>query len=83
MKLIPIAANQTEIEIGKGIVVFFSYGTPVAAFIPGAGYVRSNHKWSRTTSKHINQWLRRMTGSGSFAATEVDQFIIDNLVGGI
>ena len=83
MKLTPIAANQTELEIGKGVVVLFSYKTPVAAFIPGTGYLRSNHKWSRTTSKHINQWLRRMTGSGSFAATEVDQFIIDNLVGGI
>lgn len=83
MKLIPIAANQTEIEIGKGIVVFFSYGTPVAAFVPGAGYVRSNHKWSRTTSKHINQWLRRMTGTANYAATEVDRSFFDSLVGGI
>jgi len=83
MKLIPIAANQTQLEIGTGVVVFFSYRTPVAAFIPGTGYLRSNHKWSRTTSKHINQWLRRMTGSGSYAATEVDQSVFDNLVGGI
>lgn len=83
MKLIPIAANQTELEIGKGVVVFFSYKTPVAAFIPGTGYLRTNHKWSRTTSKHINQWLRRMTGSGSYAATEVDQYVFDKLVGGI
>ena len=83
MKLTPISANQTELEIGKGVVVFFSYRTPVAAFIPGTGYLRSNHKWSRTTSKHINQWLRRMTGSGSYAATEVDQSVFDNLVGGI
>ena len=83
MKLTPIAANQTELEIGTGVVVFFSYKTPVAAFIPGQGYLRSNHKWSRTTSKHINQWLRRMTGSGSYAATEVDQSVFDTLVGGI
>ena len=83
MKLTPIAANQTELEIGKGVVVFFSYKTPVAAFVPGMGYFRTNHKWSRTTSKHINQWLRRMTGSGSYAAAEVDQSVFDNLVGGI
>lgn len=82
MKLTPIAANQTELEIGTGVVVFFSYRTPVAAFIPGTGYLRTNHKWSRTTSKHINQWLRRMTGSGSYAATEVDQYVFDKLVGG-
>jgi hypothetical protein len=83
MKLTPIAANQTQLEIGKGIVVFFSYGTPVAAFIPGTGYLRSNYKWSRTTSKHINQWLRRMTGTANYDATEVDQSVLDTLVGGI
>lgn len=83
MKLTPLAANQTEIEIAKGVVVFFSYKTPVAAFIPGAGYMRSNYKWSRTTSKHINQWLRRMTGSANTTATDVDQSVLDTLVGGI
>ena len=83
MKLIPIAANQTELSLDKGVVVFFSYQTPVAAFIPGTGYLRTSQKWSRTTSKHINQWLRRMTGSGSYAATEVGQNVLDTLVGGI
>jgi hypothetical protein len=83
MKLNPISTNQTELEIGKGVVVFFSYKTPVAAFVPGAGYLRTNHKWSRTTSKHINQWLRRMTGTASPTLTEVDQSVLDTLVGGI
>lgn len=83
MKLTSLAVNQTEIEIGKGVVVFFSYKTPVAAFIPGAGYLRTNHKWSRTTSKHINQWLRRMTGTANPTLTEVDQSVLDTLVGGI
>ena len=77
MKLNVLAVNQTEIEIGQGVSVFFSYNTPVAAFIPDQGYVRSNVKWSRTTSKHINNWLR------GYAATEVDQSVLDNLVGGI
>lgn len=77
MKLIPLATNQTELEIGKGVVVFFSYKTPVAAFIPGQGYMRSNHKWSRTTSKHINKWLNGV------CASEVDQIVLDTLVGGI
>ena len=76
MKLIPIATNQTEIEIGKGVSVLFSYKTPVAAFIPGQGYIRTNYKWSRTTSKHINKWI-------GYGATEVDQSVLDTLVGGI
>ena len=76
MKLLNIGSNQTQIEIGKGVFVLFSYKTPVAAFIPGQGYIRTNHKWSRTTSKHINKWL-------GATATEVDQSVLDTLVGGI
>lgn len=83
MKLTPIAANQTQLEMSTGVIVFFSYKTPVAAFIPGTGYLRTNHKWSRTTSKHINQWLRRMTGTANPTLTEVDQYVFDKLVGGI
>lgn len=77
MKLKSLAVNQTEIEFANGITVFFSYQTPVAAFDPGVGYVRTNHKWSRTTSKHINKWLR------GYAAAEVDQTYFDSLVGGV
>ena len=76
MKLMNIGSNQTQIEIGQGVFVLFSYKTPVAAFIPGQGYIRTNHKWSRTTSKHINKWL-------GDKATEVDQSVLDTLVGGI
>lgn len=57
MKLNPIAANQTEVELSSGITVFFSYSTPVAAFIPGRGYIKTDQYYSRTTSKHISQWL--------------------------
>lgn len=77
MKLTPIAANQTELEISNGVKVFFSYKTPVAAYIPGQGYIRTNRKWSRTTTRHINQWLVCLR------STEVDQSVFDNLVGGI
>lgn len=58
MKLKPIARNQTELTVGDTLI-FFSYKTPVAAFVPGAGYVRTDKQWSRTTSKHIGQWLGR------------------------
>jgi hypothetical protein len=76
MKLFPLATNQTVIELNNGTEVFFSYKTPVAAFVPGTGYIRTTEKFSRTTSKHINQWLR------GYAASDVDQSVIESLVGG-
>ena len=57
MQLTPIAANQTEIETDNARV-FFSYRTPVAAYVFGRGYVRTEQYWSTTTSRHINKWLR-------------------------
>ena len=57
MKLTPIAANQTQISLNNGTEVFFSYKTPVAAYLPEKGYVRTEKFWSVTTSRHINKWL--------------------------
>jgi len=56
MKIIEKTANTTVVEIG-GNTVLFSYKTPVAALIPGRGYVRTDKFHSRTTSKHIGQFL--------------------------
>ena len=74
MKLNPIASNQNEVTFNDGTVIFFSYKTPVAAFIPGTGYVRSSTKWSRTTTKHINKWLNGVN------AGITTQSFFDNLV---
>jgi hypothetical protein len=59
MKLKPHGANQTSLELSDGTVILFSYETPVAAFLPGRGYRRTAQYWSRTTSKHVSQWLAR------------------------
>jgi hypothetical protein len=75
MKLIPLGSNQNLVRLNSGVEVLFSYRTPVAAFVPGTGYVRTNHNWSRTTSKHINRWL------GKYPCGAVDQSFLDNLVG--
>jgi len=72
MKLKPIASNQTELTVGEHTVLF-SYETPVAAWTPD-GAIRTSKKWSVTTSRHINQWLR------GAQAREVDQSVLDNLV---
>ena len=74
MKLTPIAANQTQISLNNGTEVFFSYKTPVAAYLPEKGYVRTEKFWSVTTSRHINKWLKNVNN-----VTEIDQSILDNL----
>ena len=76
MQLTPIAANQTEIETDKARV-FFSYRTPVAAYVYGEGYVRTEKWWSVTTSRHINKWI------GNCTTKEVSQTYLDNLVQGV
>jgi cytochrome b len=73
MKIKPIASNQTELHTNSGAVVLFSYQTPVAAQLAEGGFVRTSTKWSKTTSKHINQWLQ------GAKAREVDQSVLDGI----
>tara|TARA_Y100000361_G_C11084426_1_gene302909 strand:- start:496 stop:723 length:228 start_codon:yes stop_codon:yes gene_type:complete len=56
MRIKPIASNQTELHMEDGTVVLFSYETPVAAYLPECGYVKTSKHWSKTTSRHINKW---------------------------
>ena len=76
MQLTPIAANQTELSFNNGAQVFFSYKTPVAAYCPSKGYIRTAKKWSVATSRHINKWLKGIT-----EVTEVSQEYLTELVG--
>ena len=39
-------------------VFLLSYGVPVAAFVSGIGYIRTEEFFGKTTSKHISSWLR-------------------------
>lgn len=73
MKLNPIKSNMTELQFADGSSVLFSYETPVAACMNYTFY-KTDKKWSRTTSRHINQWLQGCT------AEEKDQEFFDNLV---
>lgn len=59
MKVQNIGSNQTQIETSKATVLV-SYSTPVAANVDGKFYRTAEH-FSRTTSKHINQWLAGAT----------------------
>ena len=74
MKKLKSLGAKTQVETNKGDIVFFSYETPVAAQLAAGGFVKTETKYSRTTSKHINQWL-----DGANAET-VPQTEIDDLV---
>ena len=74
MKLTPIAANQTEVSFTNGTQVFFSYKTPVAAYLPEKGYVRTERFWSVTTSRHIIKYLQGVTN-----VETIPQAVLDNL----
>lgn len=74
MNLKQLKANQTELHLDNGTVIFFSYNTPVAAQLAEGGFVRTNKKWSVTTSKHINQWLEGVNAKG------VAQEFLDSLI---
>lgn len=74
MKLTPIKANMTEVQIGNKRVLF-SYQTPVA-YYEDRKYYATTKKWSNTTSKHINMWL----SNNNLFITKIDQSELDNLV---
>ena len=80
MKINKLGPNKTELTLHDGTVVFFSYKTPVAALIPGEGWVRTDEKYSVTTSKHISQWLAE--NNAEFVDT-VNQHRLDALTGAL
>jgi hypothetical protein len=74
MKVRKIGSNQTEVTFSTGAIAFFSYETLVAAFLPGVGYRRTT-EYSKTTRRHINQWLEGMNAkeiSPAALAAEVE-----------
>jgi hypothetical protein len=83
MKLQNFGSNQNIVEISDDLTVFFSYNTPVACFkrseTTGKFEVfRTAQFWSRTTSKHINNWLSSLNFSSR--ATEKPQEFFNNLI---
>ena len=72
MQLTPIASNMTEVETSEARILF-SYRTPVASYIFGEGFVKTEQYWSVTTSKHINKW-------GARDGKKVPQARLDSLV---
>ena len=77
MKIAHLAKNQTELIYENGTRIFFSYQTPVAAYITGRGWIKTSHRYSVTTSRHLNRWLSE---NGAFElAEQVHQSELDRL----
>ena len=74
MQLTPIASNMTEVETSEARILF-SYRTPVAAYVFGEGFVRTEKWFSVTTSRHINKWIGK-----DVTTEEVSQTYLDKLV---
>tara|TARA_B100000405_G_scaffold221127_1_gene157074 strand:- start:35 stop:277 length:243 start_codon:yes stop_codon:yes gene_type:complete len=73
MILRQIGSNQTELSLTNGNSIFFSYETPVAGYHSEDGFFRTETYYSKTTSRHINQYLRDVDD-----VKEVpDQYIVD------
>lgn len=60
MILRQLGANQTELSFNNGTSIFFSYETPVAGFSLDLGHFKTDVYYSRTTSKHINQYFKHV-----------------------
>ncbi len=74
MKVRNVGSNMTEL-VTDGCTVLFSYETPVAAYTPTQGYVRTAKRYSQTTTRHINKWLDGLN------AEEMPQEFFDNITG--
>jgi hypothetical protein len=61
MKLLRIGTNENVVCFDNGTEVLFSYSMPVAGkrFVDDALQIfKTDKKWSVTTSKHINRYLK-------------------------
>lgn len=78
MKIKHLGSNMAELDLGTNLRIFFSYNTPVVAIdIVTNNAMKTNTKWSRTTSNHIRKYLSSLY---VHSITEVDQSVLDDLV---
>ena len=78
MKLTNFGSNKNSLRFYDGREVFFSYETPVAAYDPDKGYIKTNKHWSTTTTRHINYWLNLSTNAKD--TPTVDQETLDEFL---
>jgi len=78
MKLTRLGASKTLLALSSGTGVteiFYSYDTPVACQMSSGEIYKTDEYFSRTTSKHITQYLNGRE------AEKVEQSFFTQLVG--
>ena len=80
MKIKLLGANQTEVQLSDHYEtqIFFSYEQAVCVRTADGCFV-TTEKYSRTTSKHINNWVANLSN----IIKMVPQSEIDKLVEGV
>ena len=74
IRLKQIDSNMTVLD-KNGDEILFSYETPVAVYDQQRGeYLRTEQKFSQTTSRHITKWI------GSAVSISVPQSTIESYV---
>ena len=75
MILRQLGSNQTELSLNNGNSIFFSYETPVAGYDAEDGFFKTETYYSKTTSRHINQYFKDVDDNDIIKVT--DQYIVD------
>ena len=74
MRLKNVGSNMTELEF-NGNTILFSYQTPVACHSESdMKFHRTEKKWSPTTTRHINKWLKSQGDPQSVEVNSQDYF---------
>jgi hypothetical protein len=74
LKLKTLGNNVSVLETGE-YDILFSYETPVAyTYVGERGVMVTATKYSKTTSKHINQWVAGRT-TKTVPQTEIDALL--------
>ena len=80
MQLNRIGNNETVVSFASGTEILYSYDTPVAGrrIVDGVLQIfKTDKKWSVTTSKHINKYLKTFNSE----AVELPQNEISTIAG--
>ena len=75
MKLERLGTSKSLLTLSSGSEIFYSYNTPVAFQMHSGEIFKTEEYYSRTTSKHITQYLNGRE------AEAVPQSMINQLVG--
>jgi hypothetical protein len=79
MRVKQVTTTSTQVSLPMAPKCFSPDSTPVAALVPGKGWMRTEKTYSVTTTKHINRWPTENASTYAQVAI-VPQWDLDQLV---